>query len=153
VDYSEGILVGYRWFDTKNIVPLFPFGHGLSYTTFKYSTLKLTRSKDANLTVEFEIENTGKFDAAEVAQVYVKDVKSSLPRPLKELKGFQKVFIKAGERKTVSVALDQNAFAFYDPKAQSWIAEKGDFKILIGSSSRDIRLNGDFRLAKTILGK
>lgn len=150
VTYSEGILVGYRWFDTKNIAPLFPFGHGLSYTNFKYSALKLTRGKDANLTVQFEIENTGKTDAAEVAQIYVEDIQSSLPRPLKELKGFQKVFLKVGEKKTVSVALDQNAFAFYDPGKQSWIAEKGVFKILVGSSSRDIRIRGDFRLAKTI---
>jgi len=153
VDYSEGILVGYRWFDTKNIEPLFPFGHGLSYTNFKYSALKLTRREDANLTVEFEIENTGKFDAAEVAQVYVEDVQASLPRPVKELKGFQKVFLKAGEKKTVSARLNQNSFAFYDPDKQSWIAEKGDFKILVGSSSRDIRLSGDYKLNKTIVQK
>jgi beta-glucosidase len=153
VEYSEGILVGYRWFDTKNIEPLFPFGHGLSYTNFKYSALRLTKGKDADLTVQFEIENTGKFDAAEVAQVYVGDVQSSLPRPVKELKGFQKIFLKAGEKKTVTVALNQNSFAFYDPEKQSWIAEKGDFKILIGSSSRDIRLTGVYKLNKTILEK
>jgi len=153
VDYSEGILVGYRWFDTKNIEPLFPFGHGLSFADFKYSALKLTRGKDANLTVQFEIENAGKIDAAEVAQIYVGDVQSSLPRPVKELKGFQKVYLKAGETKTVSVALGQNAFAFYDPEKQSWIAEKGDFRILVGSSSRDIRLSGDYKLNKTIVQK
>jgi beta-glucosidase len=153
VDYSEGILVGYRWFDTKNIEPLFPFGHGLSYTTFKYSALKLTPGKGADLTVQFEIENTGGVDAAEVAQVYVTDVQSSVPRPVKELKGFQKVFLKAGEKKTVSIALNQNAFAFYDTTSQNWIAEKGDFKILVGSSSRDIRLTGDFRLNRTIVRK
>lgn len=153
VAYDEGILVGYRWFDTKNIEPLFPFGHGLSYTNFKYSGLRLVKGKDADLTVQFEIENTGKYDAAEVAQVYVQDVQSSLPRPLKELKGFQKVFLKAAEKKSVSIALNQNAFAFYDPEKQTWIAEKGDFKILVGSSSRDIRLHGDFRLAKTISEK
>lgn len=150
VDYSEGILVGYRWFDTKNIEPLFPFGHGLSYTNFKYSGIKIISGKDASVTVQFEIENTGKFDAAEVAQIYVEDVQSSLPRPLKELKGFQKVFLKTGEKKKVSIALNQNAFAFYDPNKQSWVAEKGDFKILVGSSSRDIRLTGDFKLNKTV---
>lgn len=153
VDYSEGILVGYRWFDTKKIEPLFPFGHGLSYTNFKYSVLKLIKGKDANLTVRFELENTGKRDAAEVAQVYVQDVQSSLPRPSKELKGFQKIFLKAGEKKTVSVALDHNSFAFYDPEKQSWIAEKGDFKILVGSSSRDIRLTGDYKLNRTFVQK
>ena len=150
VIYSEGILVGYRWFDTKNIEPLFPFGHGLSYTNFKYSALKLIKNKGANLTVQFEIENIGERDAAEVAQVYVRDVESSLPRPEKELRGFRKVFLKAGEKKSITVTLDQNAFAFYDPNKQRWIAEKGDFKILVGSSSRDIRLNGNFRLNKTI---
>jgi beta-glucosidase len=153
VDYSEGILVGYRWFDTKNIAPLFPFGHGLSYTDFKYSALKLINAKDADLTVQFEIENTGNRDAAEVAQVYVQDVQSSLPRPLKELKGFAKVFLKAGEKKPVAIRLNQESFAFYEPKSQNWIAEKGDFKILVGSSSRDIRLTGDFKLRQTIVQK
>jgi beta-glucosidase len=153
VDYSEGILVGYRWFDTKNIAPLFPFGHGLSYTNFNYSALKLTKGGDADLTVQFEIENTGKFDAAEVAQIYVQDMQSTLPRPVKELKGFQKVFLKAGEKKSVAIELNQNSFAFYDPEKQNWIAEKGDFKILVGSSSRDIRLTGDYRLNKTVIRK
>ncbi len=92
-------------------------------------------------------------DAAEVAQVYVADVQSSLPRPVKELKGFRKVFLKAGEKKTVSISLNQNSFAFYDPQKQSWVAEKGDFKILVGSSSRDIRLSQDFRLTKTFVEK
>lgn len=153
VNYDEGILVGYRWFDTKNIEPLFPFGHGLSYTNFKYSGLKLIKGTGADLTVQFEIENTGQRDAAEAAQIYVQDIQSSLPRPLKELKGFQKVFLKAGEKKQVTVALNQNAFAFYDPDKQSWIAEKGVFKILVGSSSRDIRLTGDYQLSKTIVQK
>ncbi|MBX7172229.1 MAG: glycoside hydrolase family 3 C-terminal domain-containing protein [Pyrinomonadaceae bacterium] len=148
VSYDEGILVGYRWFDTKNIEPQFPFGHGLSYTDFRYSNLKLSKGK--SLTVSFIIENTGKFDSAEVAQIYIQDLKSSLPRPLKELKSFQKVFLKAGEKKTVSLELKPDAFAFYDPK-KGWTAEKGDFKILVGSSSRDIRLTGDFRLDKTIV--
>lgn len=153
VDYAEGMLVGYRWFDTKKIEPLFPFGHGLSYTNFKYSKLKLIKGKNANLTVRFEIENAGKHDAAEVAQIYVQDIESSLLRPTKELKGFQKVFLKAGEKKLISAALNQNAFAFYDPEKKSWIAEKGDFKILVGSSSRDIRLSGNFRLTKTFSEK
>ncbi|HEY0458090.1 MAG TPA: glycoside hydrolase family 3 C-terminal domain-containing protein [Pyrinomonadaceae bacterium] len=153
VDYSEGILVGYRWFDTKNIEPLFPFGHGLSYTNFKYSGLKLINGKKAGATIQFEIENTGKMDGAEVAQVYVADVFASVPRPAKELKGFQKVFLKAGEKKPVTVALNQNAFAFYAPDSQNWIAEKGDFKILVGSSSRDIRLRGDYKLNETIVQK
>lgn len=146
VSYDEGILVGYRWFDTKNIEPQFPFGHGLSYTDFKYSNLKLNKGK--NLTVTFTIENSGNFDGAETAQIYIEDIKSSLPRPAKELKGFQKVFLKAGERKTISIQLKPDAFAFYDPQ-KGWIAEMGDFKILVGSSSRDFRLTSDYRLGKT----
>ena len=153
VEYKEGIFVGYRWFDAKNIEPLFPFGHGLSYTNFEYSNLKLIKGKTGELSVQFDIKNTGKRDGAEAAQLYVQDLKSSLSRPLKELKGFEKVFLKSGEKKNISIQLKQDAFAFYDPTKSSWIAEKGDFKILVGSSSRDIRLSGDFRLTKTLSEK
>jgi beta-glucosidase len=147
--YSEGVFVGYRWFDTKNIEPLFAFGHGLSYTTFKYSNLKLVRGADANnpgATVEFEITNTGKRAGAEIAQMYVQDVQSSVARPLKELKGFQKVQLQPGETKTVSVSLDRSAFAFFDEKQSSWVAEAGEFKVLVGASSRDIRLESSLSL-------
>jgi len=151
VSYDEGIYVGYRWFDKNNIEPDFAFGHGLSYTSFKYSNLKLVPGKDDGiLTVRFDVENSGGRDGAEAAQVYTQDVESSVPRPAKELKGFEKVFLKAGEKKTVSIALDFNAFAFYDTSKRSWVAEKGEFKILVGSSSRDIRLQGDFRLKRTV---
>ncbi len=153
VEYAEGIFVGYRWFDAKNIEPLFPFGFGLSYTNFKYSNLKLIKKSDANLDARFEIKNTGTRDAAEVAQIYVSDSKASLPRPPRELKGFAKIFLKAGERKSVTIALRENSFMFYDAGKKNWIAEKGDFKILVGSSSRDIRLSGDYRLPKTIAEK
>jgi beta-glucosidase len=153
--YAEGILVGYRWFDTKNIEPLFPFGHGLSYTQFAYSDLKLVEGADANgpiLTAEFSIANTGSRDGAEVAQLYVSDGHSSLPRPAKELKGFKKIYLKASEKQTVSIPLNADAFMFYDPGKPGWVGEAGDFKILIGSSSRDIRLNGDFNLKKDVQG-
>lgn len=153
LEYKEGIFVGYRWFDAKNIEPLFPFGHGLSYSTFGYSRLKVINGKDNGATVQFDIENTGKYEAAEVAQIYVSDVRSSVVRPVKELKGFEKVILKAGAKRTVSIKLDQTAFSFYDQNKKSWIAEKGDFKIHVGSSSRDIRLTGNFRLSKTILEK
>ncbi len=153
VEYKEGIFVGYRWFDTKKIEPLFPFGHGLSYTNFEYSNLKLIKGNAGNLTVNFDIKNTGKRDGAEAAQVYVQDLESSLPRPEKELKGFDKVFLKAGEKKMVSIKLDKDAFAFYDPKTSAWIAEKGDFKILVGSSSRLIRFSGDYKLNETLSWK
>ena len=144
-------MVGYRWFDAKKIEPLFPFGHGLSYTSFRYSGLRLVEGGQAPaLAVEFEVTNTGAREGAEVAQVYVGDEESSLPRPPKELKGFRKVFLRAGESQTVRVTLDRNAFAFYDPARRRWVAEQGDFKIMVGGSSRDLRLRGTFRLARTV---
>jgi beta-glucosidase len=156
VRYEEGLLVGYRWFDTKNIAPLFPFGHGLSYTTFDYSNLRLVPgagTNDATVAVEFDITNAGPCDGAEVTQVYVQDMHPSLPRPLKELKGFRKVFLNAGEQQKVSIPLDRSGFAHYDPDKGGWLAEAGEFTILVGSSSRDIRLNGNFTLAQTTLEK
>ena len=154
--YTEGLLVGYRWFDTKKIEPLFPFGYGLSYTTFRYSNLRLFKSAGENgplVTAEFEIRNTGKRAGAEAAQLYVQDVKSSLPRPLKELKGFKKVMLQPGERRTVSIPLDQKSFAFYDPDKKAWVAEAGDFKILVGASSQDVKLNRTFKLDRTIVAQ
>jgi beta-glucosidase len=152
VRYEEGLLVGYRWFDATNIEPLFPFGFGLSYTRFDYSGIKLTEGKGTNeplVTAEFELANAGAREGAEVVQVYVQDTKSSLPRPLKELKGFKKIFLKPGEKQTVSIPLGLSAFAYYDPDKGGWVAEAGDFKILIGSSSRDIRQETTFKLSQT----
>lgn len=152
VGYTEALLVGYRWFDTNAVAPLFPFGHGLSYTRFAYSDLKLTDRPTADgpaVAVEFELTNVGRRDGAEVAQVYVLDEKSSLPRPLKELKGFAKVFLKAGEKKRLSITLPPSAFAFYDPSRGGWVAERGDFTIEVGGSSRDTRLEGRFKLTQT----
>ena len=156
VVYKEGLLVGYRWFDTKNIEPLFPFGYGLSYTQFKYSDLNLAPARNESglpVTVEFEIANTGSRAGAEVAQVYVQEVNPGVPRPLKELKGFKKVLLQSGEKQKVSIALDRNAFAHYDPDKKGWVADKGAYKILVGSSSRDLRLNGEFNLAETTVEK
>ena len=156
VTYAEGLLVGYRWFDAKNIEPLFPFGHGLSYTKFDYSGLKLTTDNDAKhpaVTVEFEIANTGDREGAEAAQVYVQEMKPSVARPLKELKGFAKVSLKPGQKQKVSVRLEQGAFSFYDPDKKGWVAEKGDFTILVGRSSRDIALQGNCQLAGTVFEK
>jgi len=154
VVYKEGLLVGYRWFDTKNIEPLFPFGHGLSYTQFKYSDLNLVPGPEASglpVTVKFELANTGSRAGAEVAQVYVQEASPSLPRPLKELKGFKKVLLQPGEKQKVSVVLDRNAFAHYDPDKKGWVADKGPYKILVGSSSRDLQLTGEFHLSETTL--
>ena len=154
--YKEGLLVGYRWFDAKDIEPEFPFGFGLSYTTFEYSNLKFVPGQDTNglvVTVEFEIANTGARAGAEVAELYIHQDHPSLPRPLKELKGFKKISLKPGEKKTVSIPLDQRAFAFYDPAKSGWVSEAGDFKILVGSSSKDIRLQDTFHLAQTTVEK
>ena len=157
VTYAEGLLVGYRWFDAKNIEPQFPFGFGLSYTTFKYSNLKLVESDGGTngtiVTAQFDIENTGAVAGAEVAQLYVHQDNPGVQRPEKELKGFRKVFLQPGEKQTVSIALAQNAFAFYDPDKKGWDAEKGAFKILVGGSSRDIALQSGYSLAETILEK
>jgi len=148
VTYAEGLLVGYRWFDTKSIEPQFPFGFGLSYTTFKYSGLKLIPASGTNeiVTAQFEIENTGKVAGAEVAQLYIHQKNPALMRPEKELKGFKKVFLQPGEKQTVSIPLNKAAFEYYDDGKKSWVADNDTFEILIGSSSRDLRLRGDFNL-------
>ena len=154
VEYNEGLLVGYRWFDTKQIEPLFPFGYGLSYTTFKYSKLNLVPGADASrlpLTVEFELANTGRRAGAEAAQVYVQELHPLLPRPVKELKGFAKVLLQPGEKQKVSIALDRRAFAHYDPDKKGWVADKGAYKILVASSSRDIQLTDEFELPETTI--
>lgn len=153
VRYEEGLLVGYRWFDTKNIDPLFSFGHGLSYTNFEYSNLRLTPSGDGVMTAEFEVKNVGPRAGAEIAQLYVQHLQPRLPRPLKELKGFRKVFLKPGESQKISIPLERNAFAFYDPERRAWAAEKGQFKIAIGASSRDIRLQDTIRLNESTYEK
>jgi len=149
VNYVEGLLVGYRWFDTKKIEPLFAFGHGLSYTQFKYANLKLVPGKDGLVTAQFEVTNTGQREGAEAAQLYVHEAKSAVERPEKELKGFAKVTLKPGQSKTVSIPLRHDAFAYYDPDKKGWLAEAGDFQIQVGSSSRDLRLDGTFHLART----
>lgn len=153
VVYKEGLLVGYRWYDTKNIEPLFPFGYGLSYTHFAYSNLKLVpegKSTGLPLAIQFEIANTGDRAGAEVAEVYVQPVSPPVSRPVKELKGFAKVLLQPGEKQTVTVTLDESAFAYYDVGTRNWVAAKGDYKILVGGSSRDLPLSGDFQLSQTI---
>jgi len=142
VRYGEGLYIGYRYYDTRDIAVLFPFGYGLSYTTFSYGNPKVSSTlfKDVDgLTVSVDVTNTGKFAGKEVVQVYVHDQKSGLERPLKELKGFAKVELQPGETKTVSVSLDFRAFAYYHPEYKQWITEDGEFDILIGASATDIR--------------
>jgi len=149
VYYKEDILVGYRWLDTKKIEPLFPFGFGLSYTTFQYGkptiSAKSITTADS-LVVTIPVKNTGKVAGKEVVQLYVNDEKSSLPRPLKELKGFKKISLQPGEEKTVSFTLTKESLSYYDDKKNTWIAEPGNFKIMIGASATDIRGTVDFIL-------
>ncbi|MGC4130390.1 MAG: glycoside hydrolase family 3 C-terminal domain-containing protein [Bergeyella sp.] len=149
ITYNEDILVGYRWHDTKNIKPLFSFGHGLSYTTFEYGKLKAdktTVNAEDTVTFTISVKNTGKRDGAEVVQLYISDLKSSLPRPLKELKGFEKVSLKPGEIKEVSITIDQSALSYFDDAKHEWVAEPGDFEALAGSSSSDIKSKVKFTL-------
>jgi beta-glucosidase len=149
--YSEGVFMGYRHFDAKNIEPLFPFGFGLSYTTFEYKNLKVTPSSGAvnpKVTVEFEVVNTGTRAGAEVAQVYVGEMNPGLPRPVKELKGFEKVSLKPGESTKVSIALDKQAFAYYDAGKNQWAVKPGSFRVSVGSSSKLIRFSEQVVLTK-----
>ena len=144
--YNEGIFVGYRYYDTKKIAPQFPFGHGLSYTTFLYENLVLTKRDNQSVDVTITVRNTGNRPGAEVTQLYVRDMESSVERPEKELKGFQKIFLEPGESKDVIVTLPVDAFRFYDEQKKDWVLEKGKFQILAGSSSRDIRLTKEIDL-------
>jgi len=144
VRYGEGIFVGYRYYDKKELAPLFPFGHGLSYTSFSYSNLNLSAhklSEAESVTVTFDLTNTGNLTGKEVAQLYVRDVKSLAARPEKELKAFSKVELAPGETKTVCFTLDREAFWFFDTAQNNWAVEPGEFEILVGASSRDIRLS------------
>jgi beta-glucosidase len=143
VNYAEGIYVGYRYFDTKNVEPQFPFGFGLSYTTFEYSDLKV-----ASDSVQLKIRNTGTREGAEIVQLYVHDGHSKIDRPLRELKGFQRVELKAGETKFVNFLLDPAAFSYWSPEKKGWMAEPGKFEIQLGASSRDIRLRAPLELKK-----
>jgi beta-glucosidase len=149
VNYTDDLMVGYRYFDTKNVKPLFPFGFGMSYTSFSYENLKVeTSGKDATLVciVSFDVKNTGEIDGKEIAEIYVRDVESALPRPLKELKGFSKVSLKKGTSGNVTVTLNQRAFQYYNPEKKQWVLEPGKFEILVGSSSDHILLTKEIVL-------
>jgi beta-glucosidase len=140
ITYKEGIYVGYRYFDKQNLETLFPFGYGLSYTTFEYSNLEVKPSSDGSVKVSLDITNTGDKNGAEIVQLYVRDLESSVDRPEKELKEFQKVTVNSGDMKTVEFTLEDDAFAFWDDDAKKWVVEPGIFEIRVGSSSEDIRL-------------
>ncbi|MBN2576584.1 MAG: glycoside hydrolase family 3 C-terminal domain-containing protein [Deltaproteobacteria bacterium] len=146
IRYREGVFLGYRHFDKTGRKPLFPFGHGLSYTTFKYANLAVKcEAKDQSL-VAFDVTNQGRREGAEVAQVYVGDRHAPLPRPPKELKGFAKVKLAPGKSQRVQIALDRRAFSYFDAKTMTWTVAPGEFEILVGSSAQHIELRGKVRI-------
>ncbi len=154
VEYREGIFVGYRYYDKKEMDVLFPFGHGLSYTTFEYSGLSLDKKEMTDqdvLRVSVRVKNTGEILGKEVVQLYVRDLESSRIRPDKELKGFEKVELKPGEEKEIVFLLDKRAFAYYDEEIKDWRVESGEFEILVGKSSRDIVLRDRVYVKSTTL--
>jgi beta-glucosidase len=148
VNYGEGVFVGYRYYDHKDVAPLFPFGMGLSYTTFEYSNLQVPASVRTGeaVPVSVSVRNSGHVAGKEVVQVYVSDPQSTLPRPPKELRGFAKVALQPGESQTLTFMLDARALSFFDPRRRQWVAEPGAFDVLVGSSSRDIRARATFTL-------
>src|SRR5512143_3572800 len=153
VRYGEGLFIGYRYYDAKEMPVLFPFGYGLSYTSFSYSNGQVSAKtfKDVDgVTVTVDVTNTGNVTGKEIVQVYVHDQKSELVRPQKELKGFSKVELQPGETKTVSIHLDFRAFAYYHPEYKQWITESGDFDLLIGASASDIRCRLTATLESTL---
>lgn len=149
VKYSEGVFLGYRHYDKTGMKPAFPFGYGLSYTTFKYGNLSVSpqsSSLESPVVVAFDVTNTGSREGAEVAEVYVGDSHARVPRPAKELKGFSKIRLKPGETQRVQVSLDRRAFSYYNVDKKDWTADLGDFTILVGGSSDSTPLRGSFRL-------
>jgi beta-glucosidase len=150
VNYSEGLYVGYRYYDTKNVEPQFPFGFGLSYTKFAYSDLKMTRYENAGRSATWsfgvKVRNTGARAGAEVVQLYVQDRHAKIDRPVHELKGFQRVELQPGEAKTVRFTLDRAALSYWSPATKAWQADQGTFEIQVGASSRDIRLHAPLEL-------
>lgn len=143
VEYREGLFIGYRYYDAKEIEPLFPFGFGLSYTSFEYTGISVDKkeiSDHETVTVSVQVKNTGKTAGKEIVQLYVRDMESSVIRPDKELKGFEKVELQPGEEKTVTFALGKRAFAYYNVDIKDWYVESGEFEVLVGKSSREIVL-------------
>lgn len=147
--YDEGVYVGYRWYEAKQIPAQFAFGHGLSYTDFEYSDAKASKASmtaDGTLKVSVDVKNMGDRDGAEIVQLYIADPVASVDRPVKELKGFEKVYLKAGEKKTVTFEIKADALSFYDMSKSAWNAEPGEFQALLASSSTDVRATVPFEL-------
>jgi len=154
IEYKEGVFVGYRGYEKNNVKPVFPFGFGLSYTTFKFSDLKISPATSATAqsaaTVTFSITNTGSRAGTAVAQVYLGNRHSTVSRPLKELKGFTRVALKPAETQQVRVPISARAFCFYDEKAKQWRAEAGTYEVIVGISAEQVELSGELKLDKAI---
>jgi len=148
IEYSEGVFVGYRWFDRAPIKPLFAFGHGLSYSFYEYENAKVSASstRDGKLSFSVDVKNAGKKAGAEVVQLYISDSESSVERPVKELKGFERVWLEPGQTKTVKISIDKSALSFFDASAHEWVAEPGEFTACFGAASDDIRCSVKFNL-------
>ena len=144
--YSDGVFVGYRYYDSAELDVAFPFGHGLSYAAFEYSDLEIIKNSELDYEVSFTVTNTSNTAGKEVCQLYVRDVFSYVSRPCKELKGFDKIELAAGEKRRVTISLNKRAFAYYSPDLHDWFVENGDFEIMVGASSRDIRLAQKIRI-------
>ncbi|MGG0730595.1 glycoside hydrolase family 3 C-terminal domain-containing protein [Bacillus paramycoides] len=154
VEYKEGVFVGYRYYDMKNIEPLFPFGFGLSYTNFEYSNISIDKKeiKDTDtVSVRVNVKNTGSTVGKEIVQLYIKDVESTMIRPEKELKGFEKVALQPGEEKTVSFTLNKRSFAYYNVELKDWHVKTGEFEILVGKSSKEIVLHDSLYVQSTTI--
>jgi len=153
VEYREGVFVGYRYYDKKEIEPLFPFGYGLSYTTFEYTDIIVDKKEITDketIEVKVKVKNTGKVKGKEIVQLYVRDVESKVNRPEKELKGFEKIELAPGEEKTVTFKLDKRSFAYYNTEIRDWYVESGEFEILVGKSSKEIELKETVKVNSTI---
>ena len=149
VRYNEGIFIGYRWADKQNIKTLFPFGHGLSYTTFEITEPQISKKslkQGGEIRLKVEVRNTGERAGAEVVQLYISDKDSSLPRPVKELKGFKKVYLAPGESSTVEFVISEEELKFFDDQQHKWIAEQGEFTAHIATSAEEILHSVDFSL-------
>lgn len=153
ISYKEGVFVGYRGYESRHVTPRFPFGHGLSYTTFRFTRLAVAAESDTSWTVSFDVTNTGARAGAAVPQVYVRQDKPSLPRPARELKGFAKVMLKPGETQHVKIPLGLRSFAYYDALHAQWRADAGAYTVIVGNSSADAALTKQLTLSRSLAAK
>jgi beta-glucosidase len=148
--YAEGVFMGYRGYEHNHVAPMYPFGFGLSYTTFSFANLKSAPAPDGHFTVSFDVKNTGKRAGATVAQLYVSQVSPTIERPVKELKAFERVLLQAGETKRVMLKLDPRSFSYFDIKSSAWQADAGEYKLMLGDSSQNIQQELRVQLPKPL---